>query len=156
MDAQSSAAVSTTADREIATVRIFDAPRELVWKAWADLEHIEQWWCPIGFTTTTKVFEFHPGGQWLHTMHGPDRIDYRNEITFTEIAKPERIEYDHGPSPVFHVTVMFDEEGNSRTKLSMQMLFQTREERDRTVEKFGAIEGQRQTLARLEEYLAKM
>jgi uncharacterized protein YndB with AHSA1/START domain len=143
-----------TTEREIGSTRVFDAPRELVWKVWTDPEHIGRWWGPNGFTTTTKQFELKPGGLWLFTMHGPDGTDYRNEITFTAVAKPERLEYDHGPSPVFHTTVTFEEEGDRKTKLSMTALFPTRAERDRTVEKFGAIEGMKQTLGRLADYVA--
>ena len=143
-----------TADREIGTTRIFAAPRRLVWKAWSTPEHLGQWWGPNGFTTTTKVFELKPGGQWLFTMHGPDGTDYRNDIVFTAVVEPERLEYDHGPSPVFHTTVTFEEEGENSTKLSMTALFPTVEERNRTVEKFGAIEGMKQTLGRLADYLA--
>ena len=145
-----------TADREIAATRVFDAPRSLVWTVWTDPKHLAEWWGPNGFTTTTKVFDLRPGGEWLFTMHGPDGTDYRNDITFTVIIGPERLEYDHGPSPVFHTTVTFAEESERKTKLSMTALFPTVAERDRTVEKFGAIEGMKQTLGRLEEYLAKV
>ena len=145
-----------TADREISTTRIFDAQRELVWEVWTHPKHIEKWWGPNGFTTTTKEYDLRPGGVWLFTVHGPDGTDYRNDVSFTVVDAPELLEYDHGPSPIFHVKVKFDEEGESRTKLLMQMLFPTKAERDRTVEKFGAIEGQKQTLNRLEEYLAEM
>jgi len=151
-----SAKTASVADREIAATRIFNAPRQLVWKVWTNPEHIAQWWGPIGFTTTTKQFDLRPAGKWLFTMHGPDGTDYRNDVTYTAVVEPERLEYDHGPTPIFHVTVTFDQEGEKKTKLSMQMLFPTQEERDRTVEKFGAIEGLKQTLGRLEEYLAKM
>lgn len=151
-----SAAVSATADREISTERIFDAPRQLVWKVWTDPRHIEQWWGPIGFTTTTKEFDLRPGGVWNHIMHGPDGTDYRNDISYTAVVEPELLKWLHGPSPVFDVTVTFTEEGKTRTKVSMQMVFPTHEGRDRTAEKFGAVEGQQQTLDRLENYLADM
>jgi uncharacterized protein YndB with AHSA1/START domain len=87
-------------------------------------------------------------------MHGPDGTDYRNDILFTGVVEPERLEYDHGPSPVFHVTVTFEEESETKTRLTMLTLFPTAKERDRTVEKFDAIEGMKQTLGRLGEYLA--
>jgi uncharacterized protein YndB with AHSA1/START domain len=147
--------LSPTTDREISTTRTFDAPRELVWSVWTDPKHIEQWWGPNGFTTTTKEYDLRPGGVWLFTMHGPDGTDYRNDVTFTAVVEPELLQYDHGPSPIFSVTVKFDEDGERRTKLTMQMLFPTAAERDRTIEKFGALEGQKQTLNRLEKYLAK-
>jgi uncharacterized protein YndB with AHSA1/START domain len=137
-------------------MRIFDAPRALVWKVWTDPKHIEKWWGPDGFTTTTKEFDLRPGGQWLFTMHGPDGTDYRNDITYTAVVEPERLEWDHGPSPKFHVTVIFEREGQSKTRINMQMLFETVAERDRTVEKFGAIEGQKQTMDRLKRYLESL
>lgn len=145
-----------TSDREIGSTRTFEAPRALVWMVWTDPEHLAKWWGPNGFTTTTKKFELKPGGEWLFTMHGPNGTDYRNEITFTDVVEPERIEYDHGPSPVFHTTVTFEEEGTDRTKLSMTALFPTVAERDRTVEKFGAIEGMKQTLGRLADYVESL
>lgn len=145
---------ASTADREIHTTRVFDAPRELVWKAWTDPDRLARWWGPNGFSTTTSVYEFKPGGKWLFVMHGPDGTDYRNDITFTEIVEPERIEYDHGPSPIFHTTVLFEIEADDKTKLSIRMLFPTAKERNWTVEKFGAIEGLNQMLGRLDEYLA--
>lgn len=140
---------------EIAAERIFDAPRELLWRIWTDAQHIEKWWGPNGFTTTTRKFDFRAGGVWNHTMHGPDGVDYRNDITFTLIDEPNRIEYEHGPSPIFHVTILFESVGESRTKMSWQMTFPTKEERDRTVDKFGAVEGLKQTIDRLEAYLSE-
>lgn len=150
------AAATDTRDREIGTTRIFEAPRTLVWTAFTDPEHLAKWWGPNGFTTTTKKFELVPGGEWLFTMHGPDGVDYRNEITFTDVVEPERLEYDHGPSPVFHTTVTFEEEDERQTKLTMTALFPTVEERNRTVEKFGAIEGMKQTMNRLGEYVESL
>jgi uncharacterized protein YndB with AHSA1/START domain len=154
--ANANSSTASTADREISSVRTFRAPRALVWQAWTDPKHLERWWGPIGFTTTTKEFDLRPGGKWLHTMHGPDGTDYRNDIEFTNVVEPERIEYDHGPSPIFHTTVTFEESGENETQLSMRAVFPTKEERDRTVEKFGAVEGMKQTLSRLEEYLTKI
>ena len=52
--------------------RVFDAPRELVWQAWADPEQKAQWWGPLGFTTTTLRYELRVGGVWQQVMRGPD------------------------------------------------------------------------------------
>lgn len=147
------AATSATETREISNEKIFDAPRELVWNAWTDPEHIKQWWGPIGFTTTTKHFDFQPGGQWLLTMHGPDGTDYPNEITYKVIEKPSRLEYEHGNCPLFYTTVIFEDLGG-KTKLSMRMLFNSTEDREDTAKRYGAIEGLEQTLGRLREFLA--
>lgn len=148
--------MSDNTAREITQERIFDAPRELVWEVWTDPDHIAKWWGPNGFTTTTKEHDLKPGGEWNFTMHGPDGTDYRNEITFTVVTPPERLEYDHGPTPKFSTTVIFDEESADRTRLTMTTLFATAEERDRVVEKFGAIEGMKQTLGRLADYVSEL
>jgi uncharacterized protein YndB with AHSA1/START domain len=159
MNARNTNATST-ADREIVTTRTFDAPRELVFKMWTDPEHIVQWWGPNGFTTTTYSMDVRPGGVWRFVMHGPDGADYQNKITYLEIVKPERLVYRHGGDvdvePVnFETTVTFEEQGG-RTKLTMRGVFPSVAARDHVVKKYGAIEGGNQTLARLEQHLAKM
>ncbi|MFI5097370.1 MAG: SRPBCC domain-containing protein [Candidatus Acidiferrales bacterium] len=83
------AATANTADREIAATRIYDAPRELVWKAWTQQEHITNWWGPNGFTTTTCEMEVRPGGAWRHGMHGPDGTEYPGGGVYREVVKPE-------------------------------------------------------------------
>lgn len=150
---------TSTADREIVGIRVFDAPRELVWKVWTDPEHIAQWWGPRGFTTTTYSWDFKPGGVWRFVMHGPDGRDYQNKVTFLEIVKPERIVYKHGGGedvePVhFETTVLFEEHGG-KTKLTLRGVFPTAEARAYVVKNYNAVEGQKQTLDRLGEYLAK-
>lgn len=138
--------------RQIATTRTLNAPRELVWKVWTTPEHIAQWWGPSGFTNTIEKMDVREGGEWLFYMNGPDGTDYRNEITYDEVVPLERLAYTHGPSPKFNATISFLELGR-KTQLTMRMIFPTAEERNMTVEKFGALEGQRQTFARLERYL---
>ena len=149
------------ADCEIVISRVFDAPRELVWEAWTDPNHVVQWWGPNGFTTTIHEMDVRPGGVWRHTMHGPDGTDYPNKSVFVEVVKPERIVYTHGggrkgsEGVSFKSTWTFEEQGG-QTKLTIRMVFPTAEDRDRIVREYGAIEGGKQTLARLGEYLAKM
>jgi uncharacterized protein YndB with AHSA1/START domain len=143
-----------TADREIVTARVFDAERELVWEAWTHAEHVGQWWGPNGFRTTTHEMDVRPGGVWRFVMHGPDGVDYPNEIVYREVLKPERLVYLHGPVPQFEVTVTF-EEREGKTELTMRAVFKTAAERDRVVQESGAIEGAKQTLARLAEFLTR-
>ena len=143
-------------DREIAAVRIFDAPRDLVWKVWTEPEHIAKWWGPKGFTTTTYSMDVKPGGVWRFVMHGPDR-DYQNKITYLEVVKPERLAYQHGGDkevePVnFQVAVIFTEQGG-KTRVEMRMVFPSANARDYVIKTYGAVEGLNQTLGRLEEYL---
>jgi uncharacterized protein YndB with AHSA1/START domain len=154
------AETTPSADRQIVITRTFDAPRELVFKAWTDPKQIVQWWGPNGFTTTTHEREVKPGGVWRFVMHGPDGTDYKNKIIFIEVVKPERLVYRHagdadGEPVRFHVTVTFIEQGG-KTRLTMQSIFESAEARDHVVKKYGAIEGGNQTLARLAEHLAHL
>ena len=144
-------------DREIVITRVFDAPRDLVFQVWTDPQHMGSWWGPRGFTTTTHEIDVRPGGVWRFIMHGPNGVDYPNKIAYLEIAKPERLVYDHGDEGqpgYFRVTVTFAEQ-DGKTKLTMRSLFTTREERDEVVTKYHAIEGGNQTLDRFAEQLAK-
>jgi uncharacterized protein YndB with AHSA1/START domain len=154
-------ASTNISDREIVISRVFDAPRELVWEAWTNPEHVAQWWGPNGFTTTIKKMDFRVGGVWKHVMHGPDGIDYPNSSVFKEIVKPERIVFAHGgrreggPGAHFVATWTF-EALDKQTRLTMRLVFDTPAERELVVTEFGAIEGGKQTLARLAEFLAKV
>jgi uncharacterized protein YndB with AHSA1/START domain len=141
--------------REIVTTRVFAAPRELVWNAWTDPKQVAQWWGPDGFTNTIHEMDVRPGGAWRHTMHGPDGVDYKNESIFGEVAKPERLTYSHISGPSFKVTVTFDEH-DGKTKVTLRMVFDTAAERDEVAEKYGAVEGARQTLARLGDHLGRI
>jgi len=150
-----------TAERQIVITRVFDAPRELVWEAWTNPQHVVKWWGPKGFTTTIEEMDVRPGGVWRHIMHGPDGTDYPNNSVFTEVVKPERIVYSHGGGkkggPGVHVeaTWSFEAQGE-KTKVTMRMLFPSGTEHDRVIREYGAIEGGNQTLERLAEHLSKM
>lgn len=150
-------------DREIVLSREFNAPRELVWKAWTDPAHMPQWWGPAGFRTTTHKHELRPGGVWRYVMHGPDGRDYENLMTYIEIVEPERLTYTMGGEvecePVsFHTEVTFEKVGNSEqsTRVTMRSVFPSPGERDRVVREYNAVEGGKQHLARLGEYLATL
>jgi len=148
------------AARTILTTRVYDAPRALVFEAFTQPQHLAQWWGPNGFTTTTSAIDVRPGGVWRFVMHGPDGTDYQNRITYDEVVKPERLVYHHGGTvdvePVqFRVTVTF-EDLDGKTKLTMRMVFPSAAERDRVAEKYGAVEGAKQTLERLAGYLPEI
>jgi uncharacterized protein YndB with AHSA1/START domain len=158
LDAYTRAAGEDTADREIVITRLFDAPRERVFAAWTDPEHLARWWGPEGFTTTTHEMDFRNGGVWRFTMRGPGGVDYPNRIVYDEIAAPERLVYFHGgggerEGPDFEATVTFLAEGR-KTRLIMRSVFPTAAARDHVVKEYKAVEGGNQTLGRLAEYLA--
>lgn len=150
---------TSTADREIVLSREFDAPRELVFRAYTDPAHAPNWWGPNGFTNTVHEMDVRPGGKWRFTMHGPDGTDYPNRITYREVVAPERLEFLHGEDVdddhgAFEVTVTFDDLGG-RTRVTQRMLFATKAQRDGVVQ-FGAVELGRQTMDKLAAYLEQM
>lgn len=143
-------------DRQIVVSHVIDAPRELVFEAFTDVRHLSQWWGPDGFTTTTRAFEFCAGGEWVFMMHGPDGTHYPEWIRWQEISPPERIALLHGAFPddpdAFESLLTFEQESGG-TRVVMRTVFPTKELRDEAVEKYRAIEGGRQTLRALGEYL---
>ncbi len=76
---------------EIAIMRIFDAPRELVWQAWTKPDHFKRWWGPRNFTAPVSEIDFRVGGKYLHCMRGPDGKDYWSSGVYREIVPMERI-----------------------------------------------------------------
>lgn len=154
----SQTAVTSVQGRELRVTRMFQAPRELVFQAWTQPEHLPQWWGPNGFTVTVQEINVAPGGVWRYVMHGPDGTDYDNLITYREVAAPERLAYSHGDGSdpeLFQVTVTFAERGEA-TELTMVSIFKSAEELEKAVQLYGAVEGAKQTLARLEAQLATM
>lgn len=148
---------SVSADREMFVTRLIDAPRELVFAAFTDSDHISEWWGPNGFTTTTYEMDVRPGGQWLFTMHGPDGTDYPNRIRYREVRPPEYLTYDHDegeggdPLQAFKTTVTIESE-DGKTRVTLRLVLASAEQREKLV-KFGAIEGGNQTLARLDAFV---
>jgi uncharacterized protein YndB with AHSA1/START domain len=148
-----------TVDREIVISRVIDAPRELVFEAFTEVQHLSRWWGPQGFTTTTRSFEFRVGGDWDFVMHGPDGTDYQEWITWTEIVAPERIILLHGESrgdPNAFESVLTFEPASEQTRMVMCTVFPTAQLRDEAVEKHYAIEGGQQTLGNLAAYVAEI
>jgi uncharacterized protein YndB with AHSA1/START domain len=153
-------AIATTPEREIVITRTLDAPRELVFAVWTDPRHVASWWGPNGFTTTIQDMNVTPGGVWRLVMRGPDGRDYKNKIVFIEVVKPERLVYRHsgedGTEPVqFQTTVTFATRGG-KTDLTLRLVFESNAARDNVIKTYGAVEGGKQTIGRLAEYLAKL
>lgn len=148
----------TTSDREVIITRTVKAPRALVFKAWSDPTHLEHWYGPDGFITKTISMDFKVGGRWKFTMTGPDGTVFPNMVVYKEIVPVERLVHDHGDwedHRLFEATITFTETDGG-TLITMRSLFPTKEARDLVVQRFGAIEGGRQTLARLDGYLSSM
>ena len=76
---------------EIVITRLFDAPRDLAWRAWTEPELVMQWWGPKAFTAPSCRIDLRVGGVYLYCMRSPDGRDYWSTGVYREIEKPERI-----------------------------------------------------------------
>ncbi|MEH2450814.1 SRPBCC domain-containing protein [Nostoc sp.] len=152
-------------EREIVITRVFNAPRELVFKASTDPKHVVQWWGPKGFTTRVTELDLRPGGKWRYVMIGPDGTEYPAKGVFREIVPLERIvtsdEFDEGFEKVMNVdlprgmvtTAVFEDLGTN-TKLTLRIMHESTEDR-RKHEEMGVIEGWNSSFDCLNELLAK-
>jgi uncharacterized protein YndB with AHSA1/START domain len=145
-------AQESSADRELSTGRVLDAPRERVFAAFTDPERLARWWGPKGFRSTFQVFEPRPGGAWRFVMHGPDGGNFPNESIFEELVWPERIVIRHASAPRFRLHVTFADAG-VRTRVGWRQVFDTAEECDRV--RAVAVPANEENLDRLSAELAQ-
>jgi uncharacterized protein YndB with AHSA1/START domain len=151
------ATITTPSDREIRIERIFDAPRDRVWRAMTDPELLAQWW-GRGNKVVIEKMEFERGGHWRLVEHSDQGI-HGFEGRYREITPPERIvqtfEWDGMPGYVAIETMNLEDLGDGRTKIVNVSLFHTSEERDGMLNS-GMEGGLNQSYAALDRVLARM
>lgn len=146
--------MTNLADRELVLERHIPFRRELVWKAMTDPVHVNNWWGPDGFTSERVRMDFRVGGAWSFDMVGPDGTRYPNHTVFKEIIPPSKLVFDHGDGEKFwfETTITLSEAAGG-TLIRLRQLYETKAFRDEVVSKYGAIEGGKQHLAKLEAYV---
>jgi uncharacterized protein YndB with AHSA1/START domain len=100
----SASATTEHSQWDLVITRVFDAPRELVFKTWTETKHMAQWWGPNGFTNPVCELDLRPGGLIRIHMRAPNGIVYPMTGVFEEIIVPERLVF---------VSSALDENGNS-------------------------------------------
>lgn len=149
--------VTTPSDREIVMTRVFDAPRELVFKAYTDPNAIPRWWGLRAHTTTVDKMDLRPGGVWRYVSRGPDGSEYAFNGVYREIVPPERLvqtfEFEGMPGHVSVETATFDEH-DGKTTVTSTSVFDTVEDRNEML-KSGMEAGAAETFDRLAELLAE-
>ena len=147
--------------QEIIIEREFDAPRELVFKAFTDPKLYVQWLGPRELTTTLETFEPGNGGSWRYIQKDADGNEYAFHGANHEVLSPERIigtfEFEGLPEKghVILETARFEELSGNRTKLTSQSVFQSVVDRDGMLQS-GMEEGVNDSYNRLDELLEKM
>jgi uncharacterized protein YndB with AHSA1/START domain len=147
--------VTLPSDLEIQMIRVFDAPRDLVFEAHTSCAHMQNWWGPRGYEFTSCEIDFREGGRWRIVQRGTDGVEHGFRGEFREIARPGRIvwtfEYEGMPGHVSVGTLTFAEE-DGKTTLTAVSAFDSKEDRDGMLES-GMESGASETWDRLAEYV---
>ncbi len=134
----SSNIASSSAERELIITRIFDAPRDLVYKVWSDPAHMVKWLGPQGFSSTIERYDPRPGGAYRFYMRDPQGGDHWQQGVYREVTPPERFvctyvwaDAQGNPTrPETLLTVTFEDLGG-KTRLTLrQGLFESVTARD--------------------------
>ncbi len=111
---------------KIVVTRVFDASRELVFKACTDSNLIPQWWGPKEYDTSVDAMDVRPGGVWRYVQRGPDG-EFAFKGVYHTVMPPERLvytfEFEGMPGHVMLETVTFEEQ-NGKTKMTVADVFQ--------------------------------
>ena len=157
MESPAKATVTTPGDREVRIERIFNAPRERVWKAMTEPDLIAQWW-GRGNRLVIERLELTRGGYWRFVEHSPHGV-HGFSGRYREVTPPERVvqtfEWDGMPGHVVIETATLEDLGDGRTKFVNTSLFHTVEERDGML-KSGMEEGVHASYAALDRLLATL
>lgn len=147
-----SSAAGSASNRELVITRVFDAPRELVFRAWSSAEHISRWFGPNEFTMPSCELDFRAGGVFRFVFRGPDGKDYPFDGSFVEVVPPARIVFQGNihdvPGQDVMTTVTF-EERDGKTEVTVHQTYAMESDATR-----GAAIGWSQTLDHLAEFVA--
>lgn len=167
------ARVNVTKDTENKTLTIeavVDGPKDKVWKAYADKDWFEKWWGPEGWETTTKEFDFRPGGRIHYDMHCVDKaqgewydqhswgvmnikeVDEGNRLVFEDVFSDET-GVANPDLPAMQSSVELHDEGG-KTKIVTKSVTETIEQLEEVL-KMGIEEGWTSQLAKLDMLLAE-
>jgi uncharacterized protein YndB with AHSA1/START domain len=146
--------------REFTFTREYDAPRELVFRAWTDPRHVAQWWGPGGFTNPVCEWDARPGNAIHVVMRAPDGTEHGMGGEFREVVAPERLVFTAGALDgkgrmmfeFLHTVTFAERNGKTRLRIRCRVVKST-SEANRFIGGFKM--GMGQSLKRLAEFVAK-
>jgi uncharacterized protein YndB with AHSA1/START domain len=163
-----------TQSKDFVLSRVFDAPRDLVWKAFTEAERMQQWWGPKGAKVTASKMDLRPGGTYLYGMQTPDGKVMWGKFAYREIVPPEKLVFinsfsdekggitRHPLSPSWPLQLLsvftFEEQPDGKTKFTIR--WSTHNATAEEQKAFDAghasmTQGWGGTMEQLEAYLAK-
>lgn len=151
--------IAVTGRQEIVFTREFDAPRELVFRAWMDPELLSRWLGPHRLTIEVVEMDPRPGGSWRFVHREPDgSAEYGFRGVHHDVTPPERVirtfEFEGFPGHVQLETLLLEDIGG-RTKMTAQSVFQSVEDRDGMIAS-GMESGVREGFSKLDALLKEM
>ncbi|MFJ7216983.1 SRPBCC domain-containing protein [Amycolatopsis sp. NPDC098790] len=118
---------------DLTITRVFDAPRELVYAAWTEPDHVASWFGPEGFTCSAVTVDPRPGGRWRACIHSPEGEDHWMHGVYREVDVPERLVFTfawEAQELETLVTIGFADLGGKTEMTFTQTGFPTAAERD--------------------------
>jgi uncharacterized protein YndB with AHSA1/START domain len=165
---------TTTQSSEFVISRVFDAPRDLVWKCLTEPERMKRWWGPKGFKVIASKMDLRVGGTYHYGLQAPDGSPMWGKFVYREIVPPERLDFissfsdekggttrhpGHASWPLeMHSTFTFEEPPGGKTKFTVSWVPRNATEEERKTFEAGRDSmrmGWTGTFEQLEAYLAK-
>ena len=146
--------VTTPSDREVMMVRVFDAPRRMVFDAFTKCELLKRWFGPRGWSLVECQSDFRPGGSFRFLLGGPngERMGMRGKVR--EVVRPDRVvhaeSFDDYPGESV-VTTTFVEQGG-KTTVTIVVQYESKQIRDAVVAS-GMEHGAAESYDKLADYL---
>lgn len=147
--------------KEVNITRIFNAPRQLVWKAWTDEKMMTEWFSPRGFTNSGCKLDPRPGGVFQICMDHPQFPNHWSKGEFVEVKEPEKIVFtskafidDSGTAKIETINTVILEEVAGKTKLTLHAVV-VKAAPDMKFALDGMNQGWNESIDKLEELLAK-
>lgn len=170
------AASASSPENAVVESRVFNAPREAVFRAWTQADLMSQWFAPEPLTVPRAEIDAQPGGRYSLTMRDPEGNEYTSVGIFREVMRPEKLVYSDSvaemptswldmvneaagrpagtPIPDGIVTITFEDAGAGKTKLTFSEMWDSKEIRDGFVS-MQMIEGLNGSFDNLEKLLAR-
>jgi len=164
---------TAVSSKDFVISRVFDAPRDLMWKAFTEPEHMRQWWGPKGFKVIASKMDLRVGGTYHYGLESPDGKPMWGKFVYREITPPERLVFissfsdenagvtRHPMAPNWPLemlsTFTFEEQPGGKTKFTVRWTpYNATEEETKVFEagRDGMTQGWSGTMEQLAAYLA--